>query len=129
MVWVRKKESVEGEEEQIHQVGDQVDGEGDSAVYPPLVCEETGHHWVLQEFSARIADLMQQPKQTRTIMLNSMFHYVCVCSYTEEGSCKQLKGTLVLKVCSQSFLAGVNLELSMSNLPSHSRLFKKHEAN
>ena len=60
VVWVRKEEGVEGEEEQIHQVGDQVEGEGCSAVYPPLVCEETGHHWVLQELSARIADLMQQ---------------------------------------------------------------------
>ena len=81
VVWVRKKESVEGEEEQIHQVGDQVDGEGDSAVYPPLVCEETGHHWVLQELSARIADLMQQAENHEQSCSIQRFT-MCVCVHT-----------------------------------------------
>lgn len=121
VVWVRKEEGVEGEEEQIHQVGHQVEGEGDSAVYSPLVCEETGHHWVLQELSARIVDLSSKPNKPEQSCSTLYVYTMCMCSYTEEGSCK------LLKRCSQSFLAMVNLELSMNDLSSQSGVFKKHE--
>ena len=54
---MREEEGVESEEEQVDQVGDQVEDESGSSVYLPLVREKTGHHWVLEQLCARVVYL------------------------------------------------------------------------